>query len=91
MTISNIVGPLTDAIEAESNFNSASRLHWQAEMANLDTTTTRKELHAADAAVNKAFAALADAIANAPECRTKEAILSGAWRSMQATIARDTA
>ena len=37
------------------------------------------------------FTALADAIANAPECRVKEAILSGAWSSMQATIARDAA
>lgn len=90
-TISSIVGPLTDAIEAESNFNSANRLHWQARMSNLDTTATTADLCAAHAAVNRAFTALADAIANAPECRVKEAILSGAWSSMQATIARDAA
>lgn len=77
MSISCIVGPLTEAIEAETNLSNALNLHRMATERNLDTTDTYAAVSAAWKTADKANAALVDAMSNAPESKVADSLAQG--------------
>ena len=82
MSIRNVILPLTEAIEAEINLDNALAIHQQAVARNLDDAPTLAKVNTAWWTADKAYAALADAVADAPDSKVKEAIVNGALRDL---------
>ena len=82
MSIHAIVGPLTEAIQAETDYEAAQATHQQAQQ-YLEPGTwdpTLLPMQYAEDAVGRACQALSDALAVALESRTKDAIVAGVRR-----------
>ena len=89
VTIRSIVGALTEAIAAETALDSARSLLRQADAAGLDVTLPQARVDDAEAAHTAAFFTLANGIADAPECQTLNAIISGALMAKDNRDRRD--
>ena len=73
--ISSIVGPLTAAIDAQVDLDSAAGLRSLAAQNGLDTHSAELDVHAAWWALDKAANSLAVAIAYAPDGPVMDAII----------------
>ena len=83
MSIASIIPALVDAVEAEIELDLATARHKLAvEVAEgVPAARARTDLRVAEEAAKRAYGALADAVADAPDSRAKSAIMSGAMRA----------
>ena len=83
MSIASIIPALVDAVEAEIELDLALARHkLAAEVAEgVPAARARTDLRVAEAEAKRAYGALADAVADAPDSRAKSAIMSGALRA----------